>query len=90
LPQLLVIPSIMTLRTLADVRELLGHLPEEYRAKATWHYVATKLDEAAHGEPVIDIVVPPRMVLSMVASDVARSDALALPAIVVRRENRRA
>lgn len=54
----------MTRRTLANVRELLGHLPEEYRAKAIWHYVATKLDEATHGAPVIDIVVPLRMVPS--------------------------
>lgn len=31
LPQPLVIPEVMTLRTLADVRELLGHIPKERR-----------------------------------------------------------
>jgi hypothetical protein len=85
LPQTLVIPSIMTLRTLADVRELLGHLPEEYRAKATWHYVATKLDEAAHGASYRCA-----WCRRWRASNVARSDALALPAVVLWRENRRA
>jgi hypothetical protein len=33
LPQALVIPEVMTLRTLADVRERIGHLPKETRAK---------------------------------------------------------
>ena len=32
LPQALVIPTVMTLKTLADVRELLRHLPEDRRA----------------------------------------------------------
>jgi hypothetical protein len=39
----------MTLRTLDDVRELMQHLPEENRSKATWRYVASQLDEAANG-----------------------------------------
>jgi hypothetical protein len=34
LPQPLVVPTVMTLRTLDDVRELLRHLPEENRSKA--------------------------------------------------------
>jgi hypothetical protein len=45
----LVIPQAMTLRTLADVRKLLGHLPKETRAKETWQTVATALDAAARG-----------------------------------------
>ena len=33
LPRPIIIPRVMTLRTLADVRELLRHLPKEHRAK---------------------------------------------------------
>ena len=39
----------MTLRTLADVRELMRHLPEDRRARSTWRYVASQLDQAAAG-----------------------------------------
>jgi hypothetical protein len=39
LPRPLVIPSVMTLRTLADVRELMRHLPAEHRNSRTWRYV---------------------------------------------------
>ena len=49
LAQQIVIPDLMTLRTLADVRVLLNHLPEKYRVKATWRHVAKTLDEAAAG-----------------------------------------
>jgi len=65
LPQPLSIPGIMDLVTLADVRELLRHLPEEYRASETWRYVIMKLNVAARGAPVMDVVVPLRMVLLM-------------------------
>jgi hypothetical protein len=37
----------MTLRTLADVCELMRHLPEDRRARPTWRYVAQQLAEAA-------------------------------------------
>ena len=30
----------MTLKTLADVREILRHLPEDRRARPTWRHVA--------------------------------------------------
>jgi hypothetical protein len=49
LPQPIVIPDLMTLRTLADVRVLLGHLPKEYRVKETWRHVSKTLDDAASG-----------------------------------------
>jgi hypothetical protein len=39
----------MTLKTLADVRTLLRHLPEDRRARSTWRYVAQQLAEAAVG-----------------------------------------
>ncbi len=49
LPRPLVILKIMTLKTLADVRTLMRHLPEDRRARSTWHYVAQQLAEAAVG-----------------------------------------
>jgi hypothetical protein len=45
----LAIPEVMTLRTLADVRELLGHLPKGVRERSTWQRVAAQLDLAARG-----------------------------------------
>jgi len=35
LPRPLVIPGVMTLKTLADVRSLLGHLSKDVRARST-------------------------------------------------------
>jgi hypothetical protein len=43
----LTIPAIMDLKTLADVRTLLGHLPKETSAKGTWQHVEAKLKQAA-------------------------------------------
>jgi hypothetical protein len=64
LPRLLVIPGVITLRTLADVRELIErHLPATYRDKATWRYVADRL--AAGADIADDLVIPLRMVLAM-------------------------
>jgi hypothetical protein len=48
--QPLVIPKVMTLKTLADVRTLMWHLPEDRRARSTWRYVAQQLAEAAVGD----------------------------------------
>jgi hypothetical protein len=55
----------MTLKTLADVRELLGHLPKEHRAKETWRHVAKTLDEVTRGGDPVDVAVALRMVLSL-------------------------
>ena len=55
----------MTLTTLADVRELMRHLPRQTREKDTWRHVAAMLDEAARGGDVVDVAVPLQMVLSM-------------------------
>jgi len=49
LPRPLKIPSVMTLKTLADVRELVGHLPGECRERDTWRHVAACLSAAARG-----------------------------------------
>ncbi len=63
LPGPLAIPKLMTLKTLADVRELLGHLPKEHRAKDTWRHVAKTLDEVARGGDPLNVSVALRMVL---------------------------
>jgi hypothetical protein len=65
LPRPLPIPGVMKPATLADVRALLGHLPHQHRDKTTWRHVADRLDEAARGGELVDLVVPLRMVISM-------------------------
>ena len=66
LPRPLKIPSVMTLKTLADVRELIKHLPKDHRAKSTWQHVEKQLNAAALGEvDMIDVAVPLQLVLSM-------------------------
>jgi len=55
----------MKLRTLADVRELLGHVPKDFRAKDTWRYVAKTLDDAARGGDPVDVAVALKLVLSI-------------------------
>jgi hypothetical protein len=43
LPRPLVIPDVMTLTTLADVRELVEHhVPAEVREKSTWQHLAQR------------------------------------------------
>jgi len=34
----LVVPDVMTLKTLADVRELMRHLPADRRDRTTWRH----------------------------------------------------
>jgi hypothetical protein len=65
LPRQLVIPTVMTLKTLADVRTLIGHVPKERRKLETWQYVEDTLDKAARGAPVVDVAVALRMVLML-------------------------
>jgi len=67
LPRPLVIPSIMKLTTLADVRALIErHLPAHCRDKATWRYVAKELAEAARGEgDASEVSLVLRMALSL-------------------------
>jgi hypothetical protein len=66
LPRPLVIPKVMTLKTLADVRDLIKHLPKDHREKSTWQHVAKQLNAAALGEvDTIDVAVPLQMVLTM-------------------------
>ena len=49
LPRPLVIPTVMTLKTLADVRTLMRHLPPEHRERPTWRHFAAELEQAAAG-----------------------------------------
>jgi hypothetical protein len=65
LPRPLVIPTVMTLKTLGDVSTLMGHLPAAIRAKSTWQHVAKCLDEAARGADTVDVAVALQIVLSM-------------------------
>ena len=66
LPRPLVIPNVMTLKTLADVRELMRHLPADRRALATWRHVAIQLDQAAAGVDTADVSIALRMALENV------------------------
>ncbi len=65
LPQRLVIPKVMTLRTLGDVRELMRHLPKEHRARQTWRHVAAELEKATAGADVIGLVIALRLALML-------------------------
>jgi hypothetical protein len=51
LPRPIIIPDVMELATLADVRALVEkHLPAEYRSKFTWRQLAGLLKRAAEGQ----------------------------------------
>jgi hypothetical protein len=64
LPRPQVIPDVMTLTTLADVRELVEHhVPAEVRERSTWQYLAQQPAEAAAGADPVHVSIVPRMVL---------------------------
>ena len=66
LPRPLVIPGVMTLKTLADVRKLIGHMPKEFRGRSTWQRIAALLDDAASGEATPnDVAVALQLVLML-------------------------
>ena len=66
LPQPLKIPTVMTLRTLADVRDLVErHLPAECRERETWRYVVSQLAEAARSGDVKEVEVALQLVLQL-------------------------
>ena len=57
LPRPLKIPTVMTLATLADIRELVErHLPAECRERETWQHVAAQLNAAARGGDIDEAV----------------------------------
>jgi hypothetical protein len=53
----------MMLKTLADVRELMRHLPADRRARSTWRRVAADIEVAAGGGDIEGAVIALRMVL---------------------------
>jgi hypothetical protein len=63
LPRPLIIPTVMTLRTLADVRELIRHLPVEHRNSRIWRYVAGQVEKAATGGDVAEAAIALRLAL---------------------------
>ena len=67
LPRPIVIPKVMTLSTLEDVRALVHkRLPEQHRSKQTWQRVAAVTTAAARGEvPADDVAVALKMVLHL-------------------------
>jgi hypothetical protein len=65
LPRPLKIPTITTLRTLGDIRALLGHLPADRRQHSTWRHVADRLAHASRGGDVNDVVISLRLVLQL-------------------------
>jgi len=56
----------MTLATLADVRELLRHVPKQRRELDTWRHVADELEAAARSDSdPVQLSVALRLVLSL-------------------------
>jgi hypothetical protein len=53
----------MTLKTLADVRKLLGHIPKVRRELSTWQHIEKTLRECAAGEDPVNISVALQIVL---------------------------
>ena len=64
-PRPLLLPTITTLRTLGDIRALLGHLPADRREQSTWRHVADRLNDAARGGNINDAVMSLRLVLQL-------------------------
>jgi hypothetical protein len=55
--------QVMTLKTLADVRKLLGHIPTERRQLSTWQHVETTLQACAARDEAENISVALQIVL---------------------------
>jgi hypothetical protein len=65
LPQPLLIPDVMILATLADVRELMRHLPADRRERSTWRRVAADIEAAAAGGDIEGAAIALRLVLML-------------------------
>jgi hypothetical protein len=64
LPKPIDISKVMTLKTLADVRDLVEkHLPAGHRQKETWQNVDKHMTAAAAGGDIVLCAVSLRMVL---------------------------
>ena len=67
LPRPIVIPRVMTIATLADVRKLMGHLPAHHGDKAPWRHVADELKAAAGSGNTADVAIALRLALMLEA-----------------------
>jgi hypothetical protein len=65
LPRPLTIPTVRDLTTLADVRELIRHVPKKRRDNLHWRHVAAELTAAAQGADPTSLSVALQMVLSV-------------------------
>jgi hypothetical protein len=67
LPRPLTIPTVVELKTLAEVRDLVDrHLPAQYRHKPTWRHVSAQIAKAADGEKdLLENCVSLRLVLAL-------------------------
>lgn len=63
LPQRIVIPTVATLTTLADVRALIKQLPEGHCSSPVWRHITTQLERSAAGIEVIDLGIALRLAL---------------------------
>jgi hypothetical protein len=63
LPRPITIPQVMTLKTLADVRKLLDHIPKERRALSTWQHVEKTLRACVADDDPANITVALQLVL---------------------------
>ena len=59
----LTISGVTQLKTLADVRELMRHLPTQHRRRASWRYAEAEITEAARSGDVVGASAALRMVL---------------------------
>ena len=65
LPLTIIIPTVATLKTLADVQVLIQHLPEDRREKPTWQHIIAQLEQAAAGVDVVDLGIALRLALML-------------------------
>ena len=65
LPRPLKIPTLTTLRTLGNIRALLGHLPADRRKLNTWRHVADRVVNPARGGDINDAATSLRLVLQL-------------------------
>ena len=56
----------MRLKTLADVRKLIGRMPMDFRTKERWQRIAALVDDAARGDAdSTDVAVALQLLLIM-------------------------
>jgi len=65
LPRQIIIPQVMKLATLADVRALMQHLPDGHRERSTWRYVEAQVADAASGGDIVGAYISLLLVLTL-------------------------